>query len=116
MLAAILIVNALIALVCFYLTWRVLKLRRTLARVADVLFDVERNTHYLLQDAPDGIRSGQVGTQQFRRQYRQLELQMRRVRKVLALLSFGRWAWQRRGRKRISPLGKSPIGHSRKAL
>ncbi|MBE9042548.1 hypothetical protein IQ235_17395 [Oscillatoriales cyanobacterium LEGE 11467] len=107
MLTAVLIANALVALVCFYATWRVLKLRRTLARVADVLLDVERNTRYILHNAPDFILSGQMGTRQFRHQYRQLELQMRRVRKVLALVYFGKRIWQRRRMKEVSRLQSS---------
>ncbi|MDY6940216.1 MAG: hypothetical protein SWY16_21490 [Cyanobacteriota bacterium] len=102
MLTAVLIANVLVALVCFYLTWRVLKWRRTLARVADVLFDVERNTRHVLRDAPDVILLGKGGTRQFRRQYRQLELQMRRVRKVLALVSFGKRVWSGRQMRRTS--------------
>ena len=105
MLTVVLIVNVLIALLCLYVAWQVWNLRRVLANVADTLISVERNTYAVLHGAPKAIITGQRGTRQLRKQYRQLQTQLQRAEQVLGLLSLGQTAWRRRSTvvRRLKP-------------
>ncbi|RMG15681.1 MAG: hypothetical protein D6728_00260 [Cyanobacteria bacterium J055] len=66
---AVSIVNIAIALFGFYVAWNVWQIGRVLARVADLLLEVERSTDRVLQGAPPPILTGQVGTRQLRYRY-----------------------------------------------
>ncbi|WP_017718599.1 hypothetical protein [Kamptonema formosum] len=89
MLTAVLVLNALIAVLCCYVAWQLWKIRRVLARVADTLIAVERRTSAVLRTGPNAIVKGQQGTRQLRQQYRQLEAQLQQAEQVLQLLRFG---------------------------
>lgn len=93
MLIAILIANAIIALLCMTIAWRVWTLRLLFRQVADTLTLVERSTHAVLYNAPDAIYQGQIGVYQLREQYRHLEPQLRQAQQLLMLLSLGQAAW-----------------------
>lgn len=93
MLTAILIANAIIALLCMLVTWRLWSLRLVFRQVADTLISVEKSTHAVLYNAPDAIYQGQIGVHQLREQYQQLEPKLRQARQLLMLLSLGQVAW-----------------------
>ncbi|MCU0515963.1 MAG: hypothetical protein MUC60_03685 [Oscillatoria sp. Prado101] len=104
MLAAVLVLNALIALLCFYVAWQLWKVRRVLARVADTLIAVERRTSAVLRYGPNAIGRGQQGTRRLRQQYRQLEEQLQQAKQVFQLLRLGKKAWRSwsKGRSTLS--------------
>jgi hypothetical protein len=107
MLIAVLIVNASIALLGFYLAWHLWRFRQILAGVAHLLLEVERSTDRALQDAPKVILSGKTGTRQLGDRYQLLEFYLQRVQKILALLNGGRQIWQRRGSRRVLAMRQS---------
>lgn len=101
MLAAVLMVNALIALICFCAAWQIWRIRRKLAQVTKALTLYERSTHAVLNGAPTGIGMGQKGIYQLRQQYQQLEPQMQKLQRVLSLVSLGQTVWRRTMTKRL---------------
>lgn len=107
MLTAVLIMNASIALLGFYLAWHLWRFRQILARVADILLAVDRSTDQVLHSAPQAILTGQLGTRQLDYRYKLLEFYLQRVQKILALVNGGRRIWQRLGARRISPIRQS---------
>lgn len=96
MLTVVLVINGLITLLCLFIAWQVWKISRVLGQVADTLIEVEQNTYNVLNPAPKVIMQGQKGMQQLRRQYRQLEPQLQKVERALALLGMGQLLWNRR--------------------
>jgi hypothetical protein len=82
--------NILIALLGFYVAWRLWRLKISLSGVADALLRWEQNARHSLDPAttPAAILTGQQKTASLRYQYAQLQVQVHRVRQVLKLLSF----------------------------
>jgi hypothetical protein len=96
MLIVVVVMNTLIALLCFFVAWQIWKIRRVLRRISNTLAAVERSTHALLYNAPTAISRGEGGANLLRQRYQQLELQLQQVQKVLGLLSLGQVVWQQR--------------------
>jgi hypothetical protein len=95
MITVVLILNLLIALMCWFAAWRIWQLRNTLANIANKLTVAERSTHNVLGNAPNAIVKGQVGIHQARQQYQKARLQLLKVRKILTMLGLGQLVWQR---------------------
>lgn len=102
MLTVVLIINAIVALLCMVVTWRVWRLRQAFRQAADALIAAEKTTHAVLYGAPDAIYRGQIGVRQLREQYQQLEPQLRQARQLLMLLSLGQMVWPKRSLLRSS--------------
>jgi len=98
MVTVVVVLNTLIALICFYVAWRIVKLRRRLAKIADTLISAERRTHSVLKGGPKGIYKGQRGVHKLIERYQRLEPQLQKIQQVLALLSLGQKVWQRGSR------------------
>lgn len=96
MVTLVVVLNTLIALVCLYVAWRIGKLRRQLAKIADTLTSAERSTNKVLSKGPKGIYKGQKGVHRLAERYQQLDVQLQQMQKVLALLSLGQKLWQKR--------------------
>lgn len=98
-------VNVLIALINFYLAWRIWKLRLSIAAVADTLNQVERKIYNIFNPAPKKISIGRVGTSNIRKKYRQLETQLLRLQQVFTLLSLvpklGRQGFRTKSKKQL---------------
>jgi hypothetical protein len=92
--------NILIALLGFYVAWRLWRLKTSLSGVADALLRWEQNARHSLDPVatPAAILTGQQKTASLRYQYAQLRVQVHRVRQALKLLSFvpvvSRWMQQ----------------------
>ncbi|MEG4065858.1 hypothetical protein QUA42_00655 [Microcoleus sp. Pol11C2] len=99
MLNAVVIINILISVVCFYIAARVWKIRRTIARLELRIAAIERCSRNVLSTTPDFLGKRQQGTRQLRRRYQQLELQLQQVQQLLGLLGLGRMLWSRRDRR-----------------
>lgn len=97
MLTVVLILNLLIAGLCWYVVWRVCQLRRALARATAALAVAERNTYRVLHSAPDAILQGQSKTYQLRGQYQQVLVQLQSVKQILTLLGLVQFVWQQYG-------------------
>lgn len=120
MLTVVLILNLLIAGLCWYVVWRVWQLRHALSRVTNALIVAERSTHRVLYQAPEAILRGQSNTYQLRYQYQQVLLQIQKVRQILTLLGLGqmiwrqyRYGWQLSARRQ-QPSSKPPRNKKRR--
>lgn len=94
MLTAVLLLNLLIAALCWYVTWRIWQWRRALARATQALTVAERHTYHVLHHAPAAIQQRQNNLQQLRLQYQQVVLRLQQAKQILALLGLGRFVWQ----------------------
>jgi hypothetical protein len=102
MVTVVIVLNCLIACVCLFAAWQMLKLRRKLAGIANMLIAAERSTHAVLSKAPNTVIKGQSGIYQLRQRYQQLEPQVQRLRQVMVLLRLGQtiWLWRSPNRSR----------------
>ncbi len=98
MLTAVVIINLLISVVCFYIAAKVRKIRRAIAGFEMRIAAMERCSSNVLSNSPDFLAKRQQGTRQLRRRYQQLELQLQQVQQLLGLLGLGRTLWRRRDR------------------
>ncbi len=99
MLSAVVIINLLISLVCFYIAAKVWKIRRTIALFEIRIAAIELCCSNVLSTSPDFFANRQQGARQLRRRYQQLELQLQQVQQLLGLLGLGRMLWSRRDRR-----------------
>jgi hypothetical protein len=99
MVAVVIGLNVLIATGCLSVAWQVWRLRSALSNAADALILAERATHQVLSGAPQGIGRGETGVYHLRQQYRQLEVKLLRVQKILKLLGLGQLVWQWYGKR-----------------
>jgi hypothetical protein len=98
MLTAVVIINLLISVVCFYIAGKVGKIRRAIAGFEKRIAAMERRSSKVLSNSPDFLAKRQQGTRQLRRRYQQLELQLQQVQQLLGLLGLGGTLWRRRDR------------------
>ena len=99
MLSAVVIINLLISLVCFYIAAKVWKIRRTIALFEIRIAAIERCSSNVLSTSPHFFANRQQGARQLRLRYQQLELQLQQVQQLLGLLGLGRMLWSRRARR-----------------
>jgi hypothetical protein len=99
MLIIVLILNMLIAGLCWYGVWRIWRLRQTLVKVTAALTLAEQDVRRVLHDAVQTIYQGQTGTAQLRQQYQQVLWKLRQMQQVIALLGLGRLVWQKYERR-----------------
>ncbi|HAX75326.1 MAG TPA: hypothetical protein DCY88_05685 [Cyanobacteria bacterium UBA11372] len=99
MIALVVIFNTLIALLNFYIAWRVWKIRRVLAGATKAILAADRNTYNVLHPAPRAIARGQKGTLALRKQYGKLEKQIERLVEIVALIRLGLGVLAQRRRK-----------------
>ncbi|MDF5719049.1 MAG: hypothetical protein PUP91_00875 [Rhizonema sp. PD37] len=94
MVTVVVIINTLISLMLFYITWRVWKLKQRLVRIADRLVVAERKTHAILDRKPEAIYKGQRNIQNLRQRSLLLQLQIQQVRQIFNLLFVGAQVWR----------------------
>lgn len=106
----VLILNMLIAGLCWYGVWRIWQWRRALAKVTAALTLIEQDANQLLFGAVAAVRQGQTGTAQVRQQYQQILVRVQQVQQMVALLGVGRLAWQQYERRFAqNPVGKGSV-------
>lgn len=93
MLMLVIIINGVIALLCFYVAWQLRRIRRVIAKATNTLIAMERSTHRVLYAAPTAIGKRQIGTRKLRQQYRKLQAQLWQLKQLLALWQKGRLIW-----------------------
>lgn len=84
MIILVVIFNTLLALLNFYIAWRVWKMRRVLAGATKAIQAAGRNTYNVLHPAPRSLAIGQKGTLALRKQYKKLEKQLEQLEQILA--------------------------------
>lgn len=102
MIQLVIVINIAIALLGFYVAWRIWLVKQALATAASVLASWERNTHWALnpERTPDLILRGQQATASLREGYARLEYQMQQLQKIFAIALIGLRLLQRGGRRR----------------
>jgi hypothetical protein len=93
MLTVVLLFNLLIAGFCWYLVWRVWRLRQTLAQIADALTVAEHYTR-TMQETPAAVLQGHSKIIQLRRQYQQVLIRVQQVQQIIMLLQLGQVWWR----------------------
>lgn len=99
--------NCLLTLLNLYLVFRLMQLRRVLARVTKTLIYLERRLHRIFYPAPEYISIGQQGTRRLRAYYQILGLQVESFQPIFILLSLGVRFWQRQSRQQRRLLSRS---------
>ncbi|MDF5713939.1 MAG: hypothetical protein PUP93_08605 [Rhizonema sp. NSF051] len=94
MVTVVVIINTLISLMLFYITWRVWKLKQRLVRIADRLVIAEHKTHAILDRKPEAIYKGQRNIQNLRQRSLLLQLQIQQARQIFNLLLVGAQVWR----------------------
>ncbi|MGL5059003.1 MAG: hypothetical protein ACRC62_03390 [Microcoleus sp.] len=98
MLTAVVIINLLISLACFYIALRMRQVRREIVLFEKRIVALDRCCSNVLSQSPAFFAQRQQGTREFRGQYRQLAQQLVQVQQLLGLLGWGRRLWVRRNR------------------
>ncbi|MBD2538581.1 hypothetical protein [Coleofasciculus sp. FACHB-SPT36] len=93
--------NVLLSLMLLYVAWKIRKLRSRLAKITKILLAAERNTYNVLRGAPKILSKGQLGANLLTERYQQLDPQLQRVQKILALFGLGQKLWLRNKPKSI---------------
>lgn len=93
MVTAIVSINILIALLGFYMAWRVWQMGQALTQVANRLGQWEQQTQQALQadQTPVLILRGRQNTAQLRQQYAHLQSQLQKIRQVVYLVGLVPW-------------------------
>jgi len=99
MLTAVLIINLLISLLCFYIAGKVWQVRRSLLRVESTVTAMERRSHNVLSSAPDFLVKREKRVRKLRQQYQKLESQVQQIQQVLGLLTLGGTLWRSRSQR-----------------
>jgi hypothetical protein len=94
MVTVVLIFNVALAGLCWYGAWRIWRLRRTFAEVADGLTLAEQQLYHLLHETPSTLLQAQQSAQQWRYQYGIIQGRIQQVQQFMALLGLGRLVWQ----------------------
>ena len=99
MLTLVLILNLLIAGLCWYGVWRICQWRQLLSEVTQALVLIEQSSQISLREAPLVIQQGQAGITQLRQHYQQMVLRFQQMQRVVALFGLGQVTWQRYRRR-----------------
>ncbi len=90
--------NIVISTFCFYLAWRIWKLKQILLQVEQSLILIQNCTDNILKKSPNFIQLRKYRANKIRELYRQLELQIKQVQQVMAMFWQIRTIWYRLGR------------------
>lgn len=83
----VVVINLLITLVNIYLAVKILQLRQLLVKTTNALLRCEQKIQVLLSSAPQIILKGQKNLDHLQKRYQLLQMQLQKIRKLLALLS-----------------------------
>ncbi|NEP87466.1 MAG: hypothetical protein F6K18_11870 [Okeania sp. SIO2C2] len=87
--------NIVISIFCFYLAWRIWKVRQTLLQVEQTLNLIDICTNKILGKTPEFFQFHQQKINQLRQLYKQLDLQVQQVKQIMAMLWLLRTIWHR---------------------
>lgn len=109
MVTVVVVINLALALMLFYVAWRVWQLRLRLERWAGKIAASERKLNAVLPKAPEAISAGRLTIHQLRQSNKPLDVKLLRVQQVLALFNIGQQIWQRSRLVRQSKFFKKPL-------
>ncbi|MBP0018787.1 MAG: hypothetical protein J7647_14725 [Cyanobacteria bacterium SBLK] len=87
MLIFVIVFNCLLAIINFYIAWKILRLRKTLANATQTLISLDRTLYNALHPTPHYIYIAQKGAANLRDRYGNLEGQLQKVQRLLNLLN-----------------------------
>lgn len=87
--------NIVISIFCFYLAWKIWKVRQTLLQVEQTLNLIDNCTSKVLDKTPEFFQLHQQKINQLRQLYKQLDLQVQQVKQIMAMLWLVRTIWHR---------------------
>lgn len=88
-------INILISIFCFYLAWRIWRFRQILLQVEQTLSLIENCTDNILKKTPRFFTLRKQRVNRLRQLYQQLELQIKQVQQLMAMLWLLRTIWYR---------------------
>ncbi len=98
MVTIVVTINILISLILLYCTWQVYQLRRRLVRLTKFFTNCDRNSYALLHRRPEAIYLGMQNLNNLRQSNQSLQVKLRQLKQILALIVFGRQIlWNRPG-------------------
>lgn len=83
----VVVTNLLITLINIYLAVKILQLRQLLVKTTNALLSCEQRIEILLSPAPQIILKGQKNLDHLQQRYQLLQMQLEKIRRLLALLS-----------------------------
>lgn len=98
MVTIVVVINIIISLILFYCTWQMWQLRRRLFRLTKFFIKCDRNSYALLHRRPEAIYLGMQNLKNLRHNNQSLQVKLRQIKQILALVVFGRQIlWNRPG-------------------
>lgn len=98
MVTIVVVINILISLILFYCTWQMWQLRRRLFKLTKFFIKCDRNSYALLHRRPEAIYLGMQNLNNLRQNNQSLQVKLRQIKQILALVVFGRQIlWNRPG-------------------
>ncbi|MEO0687911.1 MAG: hypothetical protein AAFY76_23360 [Cyanobacteria bacterium J06649_11] len=98
MVIIVVVINIIISLILFYSTWQVCQLRRKLIWLTNFFKNCDRNSYALLHRRPEAIYLGKQNLHNLRQNNQSLQVKLRQIKQILALVVFGRQIlWARPG-------------------
>ncbi|MBE9215717.1 hypothetical protein IQ247_24135 [Plectonema cf. radiosum LEGE 06105] len=98
MVTIVVVINILISLTLLYCTWQMCKLRRKLVRLTAFFTNCDRNSYAMLHRRPEAIYLGIENLKNLRQSNQSLQVKLRQIKQLLALIIFGRQIlWNRPG-------------------
>ncbi|MEA5597955.1 hypothetical protein [Rivularia sp. UHCC 0363] len=98
MVTIIVVINILISLILFFCTWQLCKIRPKLVRLTAFFTNCDRNSYALLHRRPEAIYLGIQNLNNLRQSNQSLQVKLRQIKQILALIVFGRQIlWNRPG-------------------
>lgn len=86
MLIFVIVFNCILALINFYVAWKILRLRKTLANATQTLISLDRTLYNALHPTPRYVYMAQKGATNLRDRYGTLEGQLQKVQRLLNFL------------------------------
>ncbi|MGE5657530.1 MAG: hypothetical protein ACM37W_13070 [Actinomycetota bacterium] len=96
MLVAVVSINVLLSGLCFYIAWKLWRIRRVLLQVENTLLSLERCSDRVLSRAPHCFSHQQGNVDKLRERYQRLEFQLQRVQQLLSLFALLGRLWRQR--------------------
>ena len=90
MVTIVVVINILISLILFYCTWQMWQSRRRLVRLTNFFKSCDRNSYALLHRRPEAIYLGMQNLNNLRQSNQSLQVKLRQIKQILALVVFGR--------------------------
>ena len=98
MVTIVVVTNIIISLILLYCAWQMHKLRQYAVRMKKFFNKCDRNSYAMLYRRPEAIYLGRESLRDLSRENQNLQVKIRLIKQILALVVFGRRVlWNRPG-------------------